>query len=526
MGSGTTDNANTGSPSILFEDPSDGRSDEGQETPDLFEDLRFGNIVSAITLGKEKEEYDIPPLFSIPLHRTGAIEYRHEVFRDLQDPRVLERIGAFAQKMRTMRSALEVARTSRYKEHAQAWFLESILTYCGTVVALAEDLSNLALASRGLITLRDYLKRYTTSGHFKKLELVSKERASEIAAIRYAVLLEEEGRFTVRDFGNEADYSVEIERSFAKFRQGNTEDHRAPETEDNGKDINHIEAKMLEFVARLNPEAFARLGAYCEQNAEYADQIITAFDREVHFYLFYIAFMADIGKKGLSFCYPEVSDHVKEEYVRDSFDLALAENLARYGKKIVTNGYECKGAERILVVTGPNQGGKTTFARMFGQLHYLARLGVPVPGTEAKLYLCDSIFTHFEREEKVEDLRGKLEDDLVRAHRIISAATPRSVIVLNEIFTSTTLHDETFLSMKLMDHISKLDALCVWVTFVDELSHFSPATVSMVSQVDPDDPAVRTFKVERKPADGLAYAMAIANKYKLTHDSIMERIQP
>ena len=160
MESGTTDNANTGFQSILFEHPSDDRSDGGRETPDLFEDLRFSNIVSAITSGKEKEEYDIPPLFSKSLLRTGAIEYRHEVFRDLQDPKVLERIGAFAQKMRTMRSTLEVARTSRYKEHAQAWFLESVLTYCDAVVALAEDLSSSGLASRGLIALRDYLQRY------------------------------------------------------------------------------------------------------------------------------------------------------------------------------------------------------------------------------------------------------------------------------------------------------------------------------------------------------------------------------
>jgi hypothetical protein len=507
--------------SILFERPEDEIGDLSPCAPDYFADLNCDQIVETIIANWKN--YELACFFYVPLRRPNAILYRHEVMRDLDNEPPLQAVLEFTDAMSSMRECFTRAQKLHYTEQKQAWFLDAVQIYCDAVKTFAAHLQGLELESRGLRGLRAYLMRYICSVEFRQLLAEAGTLKSELATVTYSLRIKGTS-FTVAPFHDESDYSAEVDESFAKFAQGAVKDYRVRFSA--ADEMNHIEAKIVEFVSKLYPEIFADLTRFCTDHANFLDRTVAEFDRQVHFYLAYLEYIAPLRAAGLLFCYPAISDDKKQVSATDCFDIALAKKLTAEQKKVVCNDFWMSGHERILLVSGPNQGGKTTFARMFGQVHFLASIGCPVPGCEASLFLFDGMFSHFEKEERVENLRGKLEDDLLRARDMLSRATPRSILIFNEIFTSTTIQDELFLSDMAMRRIVELDCLCVWVTFADELASFGPSVVSVVSMVDPQDPATRTFKVVRRPADGLAYADAIAKKYRLTYAAIRERLRP
>lgn len=493
-----------------------------QKSPDFLVDLRLERIIKAI-IGS-KREYNLDPFYYTPLRDVETIYYRQEVMKDLENDELLSHIQNFAEKMLVVHRYMKMIEELDYEYNKKGWFLEAVLMYCKTVNDLAFDLNGCELKSRGMLNFRDYVNAYIHSEEFQEMIHKATKIKEALSKIKYCVIIGHGGKVSVKRYSGESDYSIDLEKTFSKFEYGERcEDYIFEMRERYG--MSHVEAKILEFVIRLYPEPFNMLKRFCETYTydNFMDEAILTFEREIQFYVAYLEFISSFKRSGLPFCYPEVADD-KFLNVHDGFDMALAySSLGR--KKIVLNDFFLKDSERIIVVTGPNQGGKTTFARMFGQIHYFASLGLPVSARKARVFLFDRIFTHFEREEDIQNLRSKLEDDLIRIHGILNAASSKSIIILNEIFSSTTLHDGIVLSKKIMERILELDCLCVWVTFIDELSKMGDKVVSMVGTVDHRDPTVRTFRIVRKPANGLAYAISLAEKYDLTYEKIKERVK-
>ncbi|WP_322014365.1 MutS-related protein [Paraburkholderia sp. J12] len=505
--------------SILFETPEDGPPSGEVEQPAFFGDLNLDQFVSEATRGFD--EYNLTPFFRTELSRESAVIYRHEVFQDLDSQAVLLAIQAFALAMRKMRAALGEAQKLYYQRQKQWWFLEAASRYCRGMQVFCDALHAASPKSKGLTAFGSWLTAYLQSEAFVTVGNDLEAVRTALSGVQYCIHLNGTA-VTVLNYADEEDYGTYVLDIFERFKQGEVKDHSIEQKD--WPEMNHVEAQILDCVADLNPQPFMLLEAFRSSHADFLDSTIAAFDREIEFYIAYRNYIQLCREAGLPFSYPVVSGTTKAVRCEGTFDLVLAHKLCADKVAVVCNDLHLEGRERIFVVSGPNNGGKTTFARTVGQLHFLGRLGCPVPGRNAHLFLYDRLFAHFEREENTLDLRGKLQDDLMRMHEILQASTPNSVILMNEIFSSTTLADALFLCRRIIGEIMELDALCVCVTFIEELARLGPQTVSMVSEINPDSPSVRTFRVRRRAADGRAYALSVAEQYGLTYERIKERL--
>lgn len=507
--------------SLLSPDPAKPPPPRDERDAEALHDLALDGLLA--DLAARRSEHDLTGLLATRLTDPAVVVHRQAVFRDLEaDPELVAAAERLAECLQRVRRLLAGAPARDTVHQRRLWHLQAARAWIEGIERLHADLTRATLSAPSLRALRDHLDALVAGDAHRALVGQAAATREQLGRVRARLHLES-ARIEVAQDDDPTDYAAEVAAAFARFRTGPPTDPDLPPRRRTGA-IEHLDAAVLDRIAEQQPEPFAALERFVTAHAVFTDATVERAERELAFFLAVLDLIGPLRRAGLPFCTPEVSGEDPGLEVLDTFDVVLAEALRTRGQPLVTNDITLTGPERVLVVTGANQGGKTTFARMVGQVHHLAGLGAPVPGRRARLRLPDRILTAVARGERLEDRRGRLLDDLVRVRAVLDAAGPQSLVITNELFRSTTAQDAAELGRRVLDQLIEIGASAVVVTFLDELAAPSPEVVSLVATTDADEPSRRTFRIERRAADGRADARAIARRHRLTGEDLATRI--
>lgn len=294
--------------------------------------------------------------------------------------------------------------------------------------------------------------------------------------------------------------------------------------------------RILSAVARPLAKA---LGQYVRLQV----QDLLSLEREIAFYLGAAQLFERLRARGLPICRPRLAPaaarrlQVSRLY---NVNLALGSSEERAGE-IVGNDLDVETDGRILVLTGPNQGGKTTFTRAVGLLQALAQAGLYAPAAAATVSPADVIGTHFPVDEPGHAEGGRLAEEARRLAALFAAASERSLILMNESLASTSPSESLYLAEDVVRGLRLLGARAVFATHLHELGERVDAInrevagasrlVSMVAGIEAgaagrgeDGEVRRTFRIRPGPPVGLSYARDVARRYGISFDDIRAQL--
>lgn len=143
--------------------------------------------------------------------------------------------------------------------------------------------------------------------------------------------------------------------------------------------------------------------------------------------------------------------------------------LARGNPNYVPNDILLDDAGRLLVITGPNSGGKTAYCKTVVQLQLLGQAGCYVPASAARLVLAEHIFYQVPDPGHLDEGIGRFGHELKRTREIFFNTTARSLVVLDELSEGTTFEEKMELSEYVLSGFHKLGASTLLVTHNHEL---------------------------------------------------------
>ncbi len=265
-------------------------------------------------------------------------------------------------------------------------------------------------------------------------------------------------------------------------------------------------------LGELRERGLNRVANAVAQSADHIESFLSALRLELAFYIGCLNLSGQLAQLREPITFPEpVPANERQHSFTGLYDVALALTM---GKKVVGNKVNADN-KKLLIITGANQGGKSTFLRSIGQAQLMMQCGMFVPAELFSANVCRELFTHFKREEDASMESGRLDEELSRMSAIVDTIMPDALILFNESFSGTNEREGSEISRQIVSALLERRIKVFFVTHLYELAHgFYDKKMEnmMFLRAERQQDGSRTFKLREAEPLPTSYGVDVYQK--------------
>lgn len=249
------------------------------------------------------------------------------------------------------------------------------------------------------------------------------------------------------------------------------------------------------YVSELSDRSINHVANALGQATEHILGFFEMLKTEMAFYVCCLNLRDRLVSLGTSFCFPQPKPNRTGAWGCTAlYDVCLALNMQR---PVIPNSIDGAG-KSLIVITGANQGGKTSFVRAAGVAQLMMQSGMLVAAESFDAEPCTGMFTHYKREEDTSMTKGKLDEELSRMSGIADVIKPGAILLFNESFAATNEREGSEIARQV---VSALVEKRIRVFFVTHLYDFAEAFFrsnkagTLFLRAERKEDGTRTFKL-------------------------------
>lgn len=508
------------------------------------EDLQIEKLCMLIT-EKETEKKLIQELLSTLCMDEEVIKYRQKIFWDIYHS---ERLSKFFNGLFDKLDYISMtSHQVKAMEEEGIWMfflrLKELNAYRDCVLeikrALETEENAEELKSDGLMVLKQKVMEISDEREFRQLcvdlDQVN-EKTGSIRSMKLGVNLDASfypSDLTLLSFGTHRIEHTEFLNNLIDTNDRGSQMTPIRKTAPNTRHslMTFIHQDIDDALSLMLREMKGVLGKYSSIDGTVFNNIVP----ELLFYVRFSKMYQTISNNQMPVVIPEVTP-VADNFISITqfYNLYLALHRIEQNKclnTLILNEVHFDDKGRVLLLTGPNMGGKTVYTTGIGMAQILFQAGLPIPGETASMSPVDQILTHYPVEEDQTGDLGRLGEECKRLREIFELASENSLLLLNETLSSTSFSEGMQLAEETVLALRYLGSRALYNTHMHELASTEnilryhtqqEGKGRIVSLVTGVEAGVRSYKIYEGPPIGKSFAIDIANKHGLNLQKLIE----